>query len=93
MNMEFIANIFSKNINLKYHGMVIVVFSFLYYMLSISGIAAENEEEQFDDLGSCIYYTIVTHFTIGYGDISPKSRLFRALCCIQILCAFMLTNL
>lgn len=93
MNPLFINNILNKNINIKYHIAVIIAFSILYYFLSISGLAADEEDSRFDSLGNCLYYTIVTHFTIGYGDIAPKTGLYKALCCLQIFIAFMLTNL
>lgn len=93
MNPLFISNLLNKNINLTYHLVVIVFFSILYYVLAITGLAADEEDERFDSLGNCVYYTIVTHFTIGYGDISPKTPLYKTICCLQIFIAFMLTNL
>jgi hypothetical protein len=88
----FINNLIKKNTNFHYHLITIVLFSVLYYQLSIGKLVGK-EDKQFDNYGSALYYTIVTHFTIGYGDISPKGTILRILCCIQIIIAFLITNL
>lgn len=39
-----------------------------------------------------LYYTVVTHFSVGYGDIVPKSRFMKIVCISQILLAFIFLN-
>ena len=92
MNM-FLDNLMKKNGNIQYHLVAIIVFSILYYILAVGNLVGDEEDERFTNYGSTLYYTIVTHFTIGYGDISPKSAILRLLCCVQIFTAFLLTNL
>lgn len=93
MSLAFINNLVSSNMNLQYHLVTIFVFSLLYHLLAKSSVISDQEDERFQDYGSTLYYTIVTHFTIGYGDISPKTPALRLLCCLQIILAFALTNL
>ena len=57
-------------------------FSVLYVYLVRRDEAAFSEAL---DLGSAIYFSVVTMTTTGYGDIAPKSGLARVLVCIQIL--------
>jgi len=93
MSLAFFNELMKKNVNFQYHAVVIIVFSILYYALSKGNLVGDDEDERFQDYGSTLYYTVVTHFTIGYGDISPKSAILRILCCCQIVLAFLLTNL
>lgn len=34
-----------------------------------------------------MYYSTVTMFTIGYGDMLPKSNLEKIVCCLFIIMA------
>tara|TARA_B100000925_G_C22008356_1_gene474779 strand:+ start:430 stop:711 length:282 start_codon:yes stop_codon:yes gene_type:complete len=93
MSLVFISELIKKNSNLQYHLATIIAFAVLYHILSKTSLVGEDEDERFHDFGTTLYYTVVTHFTIGYGDISPKTPLLRFLCCAQIILAFALTNL
>lgn len=93
MSPMFLSEILNKNSSLQYHFATIIIFSVLYHVLSKTKMVGDDEDERFNNYGSSLYYTIVTHFTIGYGDISPRSPLLRFLCCTQIVLAFALTNL
>ena len=73
---------------LLYHCYVILLFAVLYYTLAKY---RHDEDEHFKDFGSTLYYTIVTHFTVGYGDIYPKTALLKTLCCIHLFISFSLT--
>lgn len=93
MNPLFLGELLKKNGNLQYHLATIIIFSVLYHFLAKGKFVGDDEDESFQNYGSTLYYTIVTHFTIGYGDIYPKTPLLRFLCCTQIILAFALTNL
>lgn len=88
-----IQQLINKNANLQYHLLVIIVFSFIYYNIAQNNSEDDENYLQFRDYGSCLYYTIITHFTIGYGDISPRTDIMKVMCCIQIILAFTLTQL
>ena len=82
----------SRNEFLKIHVLIIVVYSLIYYYLAHTEKFGTEEDDSFKTYTDSLYYTIVTQFTIGYGDITPKTRLFKMLCCSQILVAFLFMN-
>lgn len=65
--------------------LAIFCFSVLYVYLVRRDEAAFSEVLK---LGDAVYFSVVTMTTTGYGDISPKSGLARAVVCIQILFGF-----
>lgn len=85
-----------KNINRNNIGyylftqfIVIMLFSVIYYYTN----TLDNQHEKlFDTYLDCIYFTIVTHFTVGYGDISPKTKLHKILTMMQIIIAFLISD-
>ena len=91
--MSILYNLIKSNYYINYHILAIILFSFLYYILAKYRILDNIEYTQFANYGTTLYFTIVTHFTIGYGDIVPTSTILRILVCCQILFAFLLTNL
>lgn len=44
----------------------------------------DEGESPFADISSCIYFTLVTMTTLGYGDISPKSYVGRLVAIITV---------
>jgi len=61
---------------------IIIFFSLLMYVFERGSYDeqqkiwirdGENEESPFSDLYDCVYFTIVTITTVGYGDMSPKT--------------------
>jgi len=45
---------------------------------------ASEGESPFADISTCIYFTVVTMTTLGYGDISPKSFVGRFVAIITV---------
>ena len=82
----------NRNLLLKEHIILLIVFSFIYYKVSIYS-QNERDIKKFSSYEQCLYFTVVTHFTVGFGDISPESPLLRRICIIQIFLAFLLFNL
>ena len=79
----------SRNLLLREHIGLLIVFSLLYYNLSKYS-ENENDIKKFSNYEQCLYFTVVTHFTIGFGDIAPESSLLRRLCMVHIFSAFLL---
>jgi len=50
---------------------MIIIFTLLYY--SADGIAKDGDEDYDSSLKECLYFSVVTFTTLGYGDYSPKS--------------------
>lgn len=78
------AIILGMNRFLPHHIVIFLVFAILYHILK-----QPEDEESLQTIEDALYFSIVTHFTVGFGDISPKSKVLRRLSMIQILLAFM----
>ena len=87
-----IKTFFNQNKFLPAHLMVIIAFTLIYMMMSPSR-GTDEDKENYSNFADSLYYTTVTHFTIGFGDVTPKSKLLRALTMLQIIIAFSLMNL
>jgi hypothetical protein len=59
------------------HIAVLLLF-FLIYKHNISEFILEDDDETITD-EHIFYYTLVTHSTLGYGDIKPATNRGRAL--------------
>jgi len=78
---------------LRFLTMLILFFSILFYAFERGqfseeeGIWIRDEDEgesPFSNLFNCVYFTIVTFTTLGYGDFSPKSYVGRFVACIAV---------
>ena len=75
------------------HVLIIITFSFLYFYVA-QGVADELDRKQYGtSLEQTLYYTIITHFTIGFGGIRPTSQIIRRLTMCQIILAFLFFRL
>ena len=83
-----------KNTKQKFelHTYLLIVFCFVYYIADQYLSKTDNEyEPMFDNFTTCVYYTIVTQFTVGYGDVVPKHTVSKVLCSLHILLSFVFT--
>tara|TARA_Y100000992_G_C20937394_1_gene337370 strand:- start:190 stop:465 length:276 start_codon:yes stop_codon:yes gene_type:complete len=87
-----IKTFFNQNKFLPAHLIVIVAFTLIYMMMSPSH-GTDEDKENYSNFADSLYYTTITHFTIGFGDVTPKSKLLRALTMLQVVIAFSLMNL
>lgn len=77
------AGILGLNRFLPHHIAIFLVFAILYHLFK-----QEEDKESLQTFEDSLYFSIVTHFTVGFGDISPKSKVLRRLSMVQILLAF-----
>lgn len=68
---------------LPHHIVIFTVFAVLYHLLK-----EEEDKETLKTVEDALYFSVVNHFTVGFGDITPKSKTLRRLCMLQILLAF-----
>ena len=40
-----------------------------------------------------LYYTVMTHFTVGFGGIRPISKIMRRITICQVILAFLFFNI
>jgi hypothetical protein len=88
MNLIYLKSMVEKHL-LK-HLICIIFFTILY--LEITKIyGSEEDKKNFSEFENTLYFTTVTHFTIGYGDLSPQSKMLKRLVILQIISAFLFT--
>ena len=62
----------------------LVFFSILYYNV-VKYVGSKKDKANIKTYEDALYYTIVTQFTIGFGDIVPHSKIMRRITMLQIL--------
>ena len=98
MFIKTLLNIIKTNNKyLLIHLLIIFFFTNLYYFLARyseeKGYHSEDGKKFGESWERDLYYTVMTHFTIGFGDITPQSKLFKRLTMCQVLLAFLFFNL
>lgn len=59
-------------------GMLLIVFIIMLFgAVGIHEIEKQAQPEQFDSLQNCIWWTVVTLMTVGYGDMYPITTMGR----------------
>ena len=99
---KFFLKLKKQNYYLPIHILVILLFTIVYKLISdieyqekqhsikkIVGRRTLNKES----LEEILYFSVVTHFTIGFGDIVPETKLMRRAVICHVLTAFTLFNL
>jgi|SaaInlStandDraft_5_1057022.scaffolds.fasta_scaffold05920_4 uncharacterized membrane protein len=59
---------------ISYNLIVIIFMAMVYKYIGKDHFNHNNSLNSFSDY---LYYSIITHVSIGYGDISPKTQLAR----------------
>ena len=90
--MFFINIIKKQNKLLIFHVIVIILFSIINFLVS-KKYGNNEDKENFKNYSDTFYYTTITHFTIGFGDISPRSRTMKMISVLHAFVAFSLMNL
>ena len=92
MIFQLFKKLKKRNFFLPYHLFLIIVFTTLiYYYVPYSD--NEHDKKSFDSYFSTLYFTTMTHFTIGFGDIAPSGSFLRLISMIHIILAFTLFNI
>ncbi len=67
------------------------IFSSLFILIMLLGLVTGLREGW--TIGNSFYYAFITAFTIGYGDITPKYPLTKALSVLIGLVGFLFTGI
>lgn len=59
---------------------IIVIFTFVHWMV----FRFYEEDNESFTISDAFYYTTITHFTVGYGDITPKTMMGRLITFVHI---------
>lgn len=69
-------------INSLYHVLIIIIFALLYYQFGEFDVRyTKYRKLSFSD---CIYFSLTTQTTIGYGDIVPLNPITRSIVMSQM---------
>ena len=89
-NLKFFPTFRLKNKKFIFHNiLLILIFTILYKNLA-SRFGNKFERKELETYEKSLYFTCVTHFGVGYGDIVPKTRFLRGFCIIHILLVFLI---
>lgn len=70
-----------------------IIFATLYYY-NRSGLYLCDYPTNYDPTWyDCYYFTTVSYFSVGYGDIVPSSRLTKLICIFHLYIAYSITVL
>lgn len=89
----------SKHSFFKKHIMLILFFALAYYISSIiiesfiinndhiinNNHNNNNNKSEFSSFVDCLYFSLVTQTTVGYGDIVPKHTITKLITMLQLL--------
>ena len=77
---------------IKYHLLLIIIFTVIFNLYSPY---CDNEEDKksFATFFQTLYFTVDTHFTVGFGDITPKSTILRSFTMIHMFLTFILYSI
>jgi len=64
--------------------LLMIFFAIIYKLIDKEQEQSFSQDKKMSMLDS-IYYSVVTHTTVGYGDISPKSNKARIATILHIL--------
>ena len=86
------SGLLSRNRYLWCHLTLMVLFGLLYRFMSWYGLLSGREGSDMSSLGSSLYHSVMTQFTIAPLN-NPGSGLLRSVAVVQVLIAFIFLNL
>ena len=85
-----IINLIKNSIKPLFPNIVCILFFTFIYHFCAEKWGDKEDKEKFKSLYDSLYFTITTHFTVGFGDITPKSHVLKSLTMVHLLIAFSL---
>ena len=88
-HMNKIEKVFSKfKDKLIYNIIATLVFSIIYYVIGLIDKNAFSEELEYKQ---ALYFASTTNFTLGFGDVLPKSNCARFIVVIHSILFYVIT--
>ena len=87
-----IIKFLKQNEFLLHHLILIFIFSHIYFFIA-NNYGSKEDKENFTNYTDSLYYTTITHFTVGFGDITPKSKILKYLTMLQTVLAYSFMNI
>ena len=76
-----------------FYNVACVLFFACAYYFAAKHKGTAKDKRNFDNYEDALYYTTITHFTIGFGDIAPESPTLRRLTMLQVIASFYLLKM
>lgn len=76
-------NLIVKKQKIEYHITVILLFTAINYIVA-KRYGTPGDKKRFASFENCLYFTTITHSTVGYGDLFPESRALRRVTMLHI---------
>ena len=73
-----------KEQKIAYHISIILLFAVINLVVS-KRYGTDGDKKRFDTFENCLYFSTITHSTVGYGDIFPESIALRRVTMLHIL--------
>jgi len=77
-----------KGFLLFVHGVLLLTFILLYSLIEYS-----SPGTHFGENFNPVYFGVITHATVGYGDLSPETSLARTVVVVHVTLATLSTML
>jgi lipoprotein signal peptidase len=78
-----------NNLTFILHNFILLIMFTILYKEIIKKYGNDREKQQLSTYEDSLYFTCITHFGVGFGDITPETPIFRKLCIIHILLVFL----
>ena len=76
-------NLIIKKQKIEYHITVILLFTIINYIVA-KKYGTPGDKKRFGSLENCLYFSTITHSTVGYGDLFPESKALRRVAILHI---------
>lgn len=77
-------NLVVKKQKIAYHIIIILLFAAIN-MVFAKRYGTIGDKKRFSTFEDCLYFSTITHSTVGYGDMYPESTALRRVAMLHIL--------
>ena len=77
-------NLVVKKQKLAYHLIIILLFAVINLVVA-NQYGTDGDKKRFASFENCLYFSTITHSTVGYGDLFPESIALRRVAMLHII--------